>query len=429
MDNNIKFARKNSLLIISLLTIILLIIPGIFTYYVNNFTYQTGSFTWSQDQTQLAFVRADTRNPQNLGEIMIWSSSTKSFTSIGFITTETWDSCKQYPFALCIPSYGFQITDINKFYPQFCSDNKVLVGTFIGDQDKFVFPYPYQIFIFAINLTTKSLISQNLFEINLIGPNPTIGWSNGQLLYPTDQNVIDLLTNNTIYNYNNFNTISTPVLSQDGQKIAFSKLQFTTNGTFAKSNLVIIDLKSKTIQNSILDPGFIIPYAWNNNNSELLFQKNDYFQNTSFNGFNYTIINIISNKTIFTENFSKEQYLYYFTPDFRLVTIEDYSHYVYPKNTNDPKYITINTGQKTNITVNGSIDYSVIDPNVKFAYTGYNNFFQITNVLSSKNYFTYSFNENERNIGLFSSIIGTCIILLILIYKYRNDLKYIFFGK
>ena len=230
--------KKHFLDISSVLTIILLILPGMIYFNEYNFEYYSFSFTWNKDQTKLAFLRKTAQDNYNSVEIFVWSKNEKNFQSIYLITSDFWlNNCQEFQTCHFLTSiYG------SYFKFSFSPDSKILA--LIAETS--LFPISLnEIKILIFNLSTRNIIKSSSFFI-FSGVISDISWNNRQALFADDLGVINLFTNDSLYDYSSFVPISNPIINHGGQKVAMTIEHNMWNKTKLYS-LLVIDLISKQI--------------------------------------------------------------------------------------------------------------------------------------------------------------------------------------
>ena len=390
--------------IVSILILILIVIPSMLYYNQNSDIYSinSDSVTWSPDRTKIAFIRFKNNN-NDLGEIMVWSKDLKSFQSIGYITTPVNNGCYTYEYAICLQGqYGLNL----RF--SFSPDNNLLV----------LMPsYATTPITFIIyNLTAHTIMqSKNFDESGGVGlTEPSVTWMNDSFWYAGKEGLENLLNNQTLYSYAFDSPTSSPILSPDGKRVAYTTIDPISNTnnnaqsidiSNSKFSLIVRNIQTNSLLANVSLEAYSTPMCWSSNSSELFFYAN--LQNPR----NDSIYNVDSEKI--TYSIHSPQWVYALTPDFKYITFQGQS-----------SYNRLDLDNNINTTIPNTY-YS--NPEVSLVYTGNEHVFNVSTFPNLETFFSYNFTPTfEKNLGFTLTIVGIGAIAILLITKYQRGLKNFF---
>ncbi|MHA2277378.1 MAG: hypothetical protein ACXAC2_16500 [Candidatus Kariarchaeaceae archaeon] len=384
----IKYHKKFVILIV-----ILLVFPGLMLYVDNdhNIEIDTLSVTWSQDGTKLAFLGEVTRH---LGQIIVWSKQSNSFETIDTVATKSYGFCEQFPSAKCINSdqeLG------SKEYFSFSPNNELLALMHLDD---------YRSCVLVYNLTNKRLIAYHeLGELYPAGnnyPGAKMVWINDSLRFAAKNGVMDAFDNSSIIDFERYYTYFSPMLSNDGMKVA---INYGTKG------VVVIDLLSKSITHNITFKNLHSrPLDWSKDDTKLFIESTPV--NLSHRLVNYTIYNLEENTITYSINATNHA-IFSWTPDLEILVYREYKslspYLTYHKNT------LIYPTQQINMSTSFISELVKISPSGKEIFHGNTHIFKISKISENKLIIGHKPYEYNRNLG-FGSVITGIIVLLTMFF-------------
>lgn len=393
--------------IVSIFILILIVLPGMLYYNQNSVSYTISPNTtsWSPNRTNLAFVRFKNNN-NNLGEIMVWSKGQKSFQSIHYITSANNNGCFKYKYATCLPRELFPDPHLS-----LSPNNKLLVLMPSYPTSKVVF--------FIYNITSKSLIGTKNFDesagTGISTPKWSVNWINDSFWYVGKEGLVNLLNSKILYSYGSNHPSSSPILSPDGERVAYTRIDYISNNitktqetqdVFSSNySLIIRNVQTNSLLSNLSLESYSTPYFWSSNSSEILFATNLQIP------MNYSIYNVDSKKISYTFNETNNLgSFYYITPDFKYLTFQGQNN-----------YRTIDLSNNTIITFQNSFH---TNPEVSMVYTGNDKVFRISTFPDLGTYFSYKLDyAYEKNLGFAITSMGIITIVIILITKNRRNIS------